>query len=505
VYSSALFTIIMSNKNNAIDTTFSRDEKSNITMFIIGIMCFKFAFESLNSSVSFLAQEKFAKSISLTMTPVLTSCFNIMQCICSIGAAQLLVRFRTNVILAFSMFCFGGLALILIIINASTGGTFTKQGDWSPWILFPIFLPMGGCLGVLELVRRVLPRDIVGENPEKLKKMDAHVHIFYEVAGTSGAFATTPLVKKLGPVYALMLIPILFTFAGIIWLRIKHNPNAPSDINRNKEIGSSQKKNIFYIYFYSVKRGAQIVFSERRFIWLIGGYVIPFVYHRFIENVIYPTFANQVLKEKSYSYILLGGSNFGELLGALGVLLVASRIPTPLPWVRFDAIALMTLWIFPFLPVQSALTWALSALPLMVVLSSGWAAGDVSLVAYIQSRLHSVNIQADEGTSPLGCVMAFLYSSYIIVFTIISIPLGRVFDAYNAKGEIRLAFLYVVGIMTVVGGIVIFGSTFIPKYSCAINPKIDPDDLIAADDGDEVAKGDKEKGGVNIVEAISMA
>jgi len=492
----------MSNKNN--DTTFSHDEKKNITMFIIGIMCFKFAFESLGSSISFLAQEKFTKSISLTMTPVLTSCFNIMQCICSIGAAQLLVRFRTNIILAFSMFCFGALVLILIIVDASTGGKFEKYGTWSPWILFPLYLPMGGCLGVLELVRRVLPRDIVGENPEKLQKMDAHVHIFYEIAGTSGAFATTPLVKKLGPVYALMLIPILFTAAGIVWLRIKQNPNAPSDVNRNKDIDSSDKKNIFYLYFYSVKHGAQIVFSERRFIWLLGGYVVPFVYHRFIENVIFPTFANQVLKEKSYSYILLGASNFGELLGALGVLLLASKVTTPLPWVRFDAIALMTLWIFPFLPVQSALTWALSALPLMIILSSGWAAGDVSLVAYIQSRLHSVNIKADAGTSPLGCVMAFLYSSYIIIFTIISIPLGRVFDAYNAKGEIRLAFLYVVGIMISVGGFIIFASTFVPRHSWAFNPKVDPDDEIAVGDEDEV-KGTNEKGGVNLVEAISMA
>ncbi|GBB88493.1 hypothetical protein RclHR1_01500023 [Rhizophagus clarus] len=466
-------------------------------------MCFKFAFESLGSSISFLAQEKFTKSIALTMTPVLTSCFNIMQCICSIGAAQLLVRFRTNIILAFSMFCFGALALILIIVDASTGGKFeTPQGQWSPWILFPIYLPMGGCLGILELVRRVLPRDIVGENPEKLKKMDAHVHIFYEIAGTSGAFATTPLVKKLGPVYALMLIPILFTAAGFVWLRIKHNPNAPSDINRNKDVDSSERKNLFYLYFYSVKRGAQIVFSERRFIWLIPGYVLPFVFHRFIENVIFPTFANQVLHEKSYSYILLGGSNFGELLGALGVLLLVSKVPTPLPWVRFDAIALMTLWIFPYLPVTSALTWALSALPLMIVLSSGWAAGDVSLVAYIQSRLHSVNIKADEGTSPLGCVMAFLYSSYIMIFTILSIPLGRVFDAYKAQGNIREAFLYISGVMISVGAVIIFACTFVPRHSWAINPKVDPDDEIAPDV--EEVQGENEKGSANLVEAIAM-
>ncbi|RIA95385.1 major facilitator superfamily domain-containing protein [Glomus cerebriforme] len=496
-------------RNNVVlnNTSFSHEEKSNIILYILGIMCFKFAFESLGSSISLMAQARFSKEFALTMTPVLTSCFNIMQCICSIAAAQLLTRFRTNVILAFSMFCFAIFALILIIIDASTGGKLPidgskfSEGHWSPWILFPIYLPMGGCLGVLELVRRVLPRDIVGENPEKLKKMDANVHIFYEIAGTAGAFASAATIKKMGPVYALILIPILFTAAGFIWLKIKHNPNAPSDINRNLGLKSSDRGSAFYLFFYSVKRGAQIVFSERRFIWLIPGYVLPFVFHRFIENVIFPTFAKQVLNEGSYSGILLGGSNFGELLGAFSVLLLASKVYTPLPFVRFDAVALMTLWIFPYLPVHDPLKWALYALPLMIVLSSGWAAGDVSLVAYIQSRLHSVNINANEGTSPLGCVMAFLYSSYIITFTILSIPLGRVFDSYKAQGRTRESFLYIAGVMMTIGAVIIFACTFIPRHSFAINPKVDPDDVVA----EETDNKNDEKGPANLVEAISMA
>jgi hypothetical protein len=61
-------------------------------------------------------------------------------------------------------------------------------GTWSVYWLFPIYTAMGGCLGVVELIRRIIPRDIVGHSDVKLKFMDSSVHIFYEVAGTAGAF-----------------------------------------------------------------------------------------------------------------------------------------------------------------------------------------------------------------------------------------------------------------------------------------------------------------------------
>jgi hypothetical protein len=34
------------------------------------------------------------------------------------------------------------------------------------------------------------------------------------------------------------------------------------------------------------------------------------------------------------------GSNFGELLGALTVFMLADRVATPMPWLRLDALAL---------------------------------------------------------------------------------------------------------------------------------------------------------------------
>jgi hypothetical protein len=70
---------------------------------------------------------------------------------------------------------------------------------------------------MIELIRRVIPRDIVGGHVEKLKQMDATVHIFYEVAGTVGAFASAIFIKKLGNNYSFIVTPICFTIAGIVW------------------------------------------------------------------------------------------------------------------------------------------------------------------------------------------------------------------------------------------------------------------------------------------------
>ena len=47
---------------------------------------------------------------------------------------------------------------------------------------------------MVELIRRVIPRDIVGGNVLKLRRMDATVHILYEVAGTAGAFASAAII-----------------------------------------------------------------------------------------------------------------------------------------------------------------------------------------------------------------------------------------------------------------------------------------------------------------------
>jgi hypothetical protein len=92
---------------------------------------------------------------------------------------------------------------------------------------------------------------------------------------------------------------------------------------------------------------------------LYSGYSIALYLHRFLESSLAPAFARRVLGTSAWSQIIVGGSNFGtfpfpslrppleltslprtgELLGAASVFVLAERVPTPLPWLRLDALA----------------------------------------------------------------------------------------------------------------------------------------------------------------------
>lgn len=52
------------------------------------------------------------------------------------------------------------------------------SGSWNPLGLFPIYALMGFCLGILELVRRVIPVDIVGNESMKLRRSGVYYHTY---------------------------------------------------------------------------------------------------------------------------------------------------------------------------------------------------------------------------------------------------------------------------------------------------------------------------------------
>ena len=131
-------------------------------------------------------------------------------------------------------------------------------------------------------------------------------------------------------------------------------------------------------YAMTLRMGAGIVLENRQFIWLMLGYVLPLVLHRVTESLLFSVFAKQILEvlkqrrgksnqelissplpeqKGSLSGVLLGGSNFGELCGAALVLRFSRHIKTPIPWVRFDALALGVLWVLPFARVYLPLPY----------------------------------------------------------------------------------------------------------------------------------------------------
>jgi len=144
--------------------------------------------------------------------------------------------------------------------------------------------------------------------------------------------------------------PVLFTLAGVAWFfitpttRLHEKPSSElaalehDGVRRGnylKQVGAGA-----WDFVRSVYVGAKIIFTHRKFCWLFTAYSVALYLHRYLESGVGPAFARRVLNTSAWSQILVGGSNFGELLGALCVFLLATKIPTPIPWLRMDAMAL---------------------------------------------------------------------------------------------------------------------------------------------------------------------
>ena len=206
---------------------------------------------------------------------------------------------------------------------------------------------------------------------------------------------------------------------------------------------------------------------------------------------------------------MVGGSNFGELLGACFVFLFTNLIQTPMPWLRLDAVMLLIVWYLPYWrPRRGDVNEAWRVAGTLIPVSFGWAAGDVSLAAYIQASLARLESQNKE-VSALGAVMAFLYSTYIVIFAICSPLLGRYIDSVYARtggseggGNIFGAILNTAGVQFTVIMAVVLASTFIPRGSLAFNPKMLNDEALDKDlhhdsegktDLDDVSKNERKQ------------
>lgn len=190
---------------------------------------------------------------------------------------------------------------------------------------------------------------------------------------------------------------------------------------------------------------------------------------------------------------MVGGSNLGELLGALTVFLFTNWIKTPMPWLRLDALMLLIVWYIPFwrpLRNQVSQAWVVAATFLPV--SFGWAAGDVSLAAYIQASLTRLESK-EKNVSALGAVMAFLYSLYIVLYAILGTFLGRYLDGVYAAsggsngGSISSGLVYTAGVQFTLICALVIAATFIPRGAVRFNPEmlnneaLDHEDLLVGE------------------------
>ncbi|KAL9116747.1 MAG: hypothetical protein Q9187_006724 [Circinaria calcarea] len=330
---------------------------------------------------------------------------------------------------------------------------------------------------MVELIRRVIPRDIVGGNVQKLRRMDAAVHIFYEIAGTSAAFCTSlALIPALGTNYSFIITPILFTMAAVTWFFVSNLDFKPT----KRTLLADQPTYIrallgsFWLFFRSVYVGMKIVFTSRKFIWLLPAYSVALYAHRYLENGIAPVIARRYLGNSAWSQIMVGGSNFGELLGALFVFLFTNVVRTPIPWLRLDALCLLIVWYLAYwFPPMGEVRYAWMVAGTFIPISFGWAAGDVSLAAYIQASLARLESGHDD-VSALGAVMAFLYVTYIVTYAITNPLLGAHVDKIFRRtgGDVHEAVRNIAGVQFTVVAIVVIAATFIPRGAFSLNPKM---------------------------------
>ncbi|KAJ9145207.1 Major facilitator superfamily domain general substrate transporter protein [Coniochaeta hoffmannii] len=470
-------------------------EKRNIIIYIIGIMFYKFGLEAFTGSIIALATNRYEwdaaqqKTTPITFERVglLTGLNQAFQCVGSIIIAPLAKRYRTKNVLATAIFIFGLSSAILMIVDASTGGRlkpantpkadFSYYGRYNTDGMIPIYCITGIAYGMVELIRRIIPRDIVGGNVEKLRCMDALVHMFYEVAGTAGSFCTAlALIPQFGNNFSFIITPILFTCGSLVWFTISEVDKRPSkpDAPEKQSGYFLALASAFFLFGESVWTGAKIIFSSRKYVWLLPGYTFALYGHRYLESSAAPIIARRYLGNSAWYQIMVAGSNFGELLGALFVFLFTGWIKTPIPWLRLDALLLMILWYLPYwYPPSGDVKYAWIVFATFIPVSFGWAAGDVSLAAYIQASIARLESKT-ANVSALGAVMAFLYSTYVVIYAITAPLLGRYVDQVSKQngGDVHNAVQSILGVQYTLIAVCMLAASFVPKGAMAFNPKM---------------------------------
>jgi hypothetical protein len=308
------------------------------------------------------------------------------------------------------------------------------------------------------------------------------------------------IIVSLGFAYNLFVLTGCFTVGSIFWWLIKLNPpstEAPLLMQQRAEMQAEMGVStpagdearsfpvrivgFFKSFVAAIVIGAKLVCTNRTLVWLLPGYTLPLVIHRYLENSVVQFYAKFVLKDGSLAQLLVGGSNLGELIGAFVVFLLAAKIYSPLPWLRLDALCILAIWILPYAAptaTLSATAVAWRMFPVMSLVSFGWASGDVSLAAYVQARVSKMPVPAQNkhNISALGAVMAFLYVSYVVCFPIVGFLASLIMDHFNHPdvNDPQGAFFYIGGLVMTAAGVVIFMATFIPRGSFALNPRPEP-------------------------------
>lgn len=218
-----------------------------------------------------------------------------------VGAiAPFIMRFPMRTVLSVSVLFFSLMTTVLLVVDAATGGKMrgsasspTHYGSWNPNAIFIIWTLSGVAYGMVELIRRIIPCDIVGGDVGKLRRMDATVHVFYEVTSTAAAFVSPAAISRFGNNYSFFLSPVFFALAGVVWFYVSvlnHSPYDEQEVYGLDEVDRPKRSKNYLIqvgrgiagFGESIWVGTMMVLSNRRFIWLVPGYALALYLHGFL-------------------------------------------------------------------------------------------------------------------------------------------------------------------------------------------------------------------------------
>jgi len=121
----------------------------NLSLFLFGTMFFKFSYETLSGAIGLTILNRLDGHPlgATTILSLLTIIFGVSQSVSSSLVESLLKKVRATRLYCMSLVFFALLIGVIIILEATTGGTLQQSGTWNPWIIFPIYIFIGFSIG----------------------------------------------------------------------------------------------------------------------------------------------------------------------------------------------------------------------------------------------------------------------------------------------------------------------------------------------------------------------
>lgn len=374
------------------------DAEKNVRRMMIGTSVLKSGMETVTLSIPLLALTALGGA---SMVAALVVVYGISQAVFAGAAGSLSDRFPARKVLAGAIIAQAVLVAAIVSLGAA--------GALSAATMLPLYVLIGGAVGIAETTRHSIPALILGQDTEALNRYNARLHIAYQVAGVGGALAAGALIAFAGPLWSLLLQPPAYLLASYLFLRVNHG--------RPVDLAPAAKGSLWgkiKEYGVDVVAGARIIIADERLRWVGLAFVLPQIAHRVFESLLIPVFAKTVLESPQSSAWLLTASNLGELLGAVVLLKLASRFKGPAVWVKYGALGLLLIW------ALASTTSLPILLPLILVSSLTWAASDLTLRSDVQASV-------SEKDQPRA--QSFLFSAYVLGSAAASFALAGAIDA----------------------------------------------------------------------------